>query len=134
MKNKRLIAMTLISFLVLSALSLSAVTPIIGAPPMRLQGVLKDAYGTPLNGAYSLIFRLYSADTGGMPIWEEMHMDVNIEDGILDIEVGSIIPIELPFDSQYWLGVEIEFDGEMTPRFKLNSVPYSFSSERFVQF
>ncbi|MBK9093163.1 MAG: hypothetical protein IPM84_10330 [Anaerolineae bacterium] len=35
------------------------------------QGRLADAADAPLTGAYSIIFRLYDAATGGTPLWTE---------------------------------------------------------------
>lgn len=96
---------------------------------LRFQARLGDAQETPLDGTFTLTFRLYDTDTGGSPLWEEMQQDVNVEEGILDVELGSVTPIDLPFDKQYWLGVKVEFDSEMVPRFKLTTVPYSFISE-----
>lgn len=97
---------------------------------MRFQGKLQDATGALLNGAFTLTFRLYEEETGGAPLWSETQQSINIVDGLLDVELGSVTPIDLPFDKQYWLGVEVESDGEMIPRFKLATVPYSFISER----
>jgi hypothetical protein len=70
---------------------------------------------------------LYDSDIEEVSLWKEIQ-DVYVEDGILDVELGINEPINLPFDKQYWLGVEVESDGEMSPRFRLKSVPYSFRS------
>lgn len=95
---------------------------------IRFQGKLRSLEGLPLNGMYSLAFALYDIDVDADPLWREVQEDINIEDGLLDVELGSMTTLDLPFDKQYWLGVEVESDGEMTPRFKLTSVPYSFVS------
>ncbi|PIQ89931.1 MAG: hypothetical protein COV72_00460 [Candidatus Omnitrophica bacterium CG11_big_fil_rev_8_21_14_0_20_42_13] len=97
------------------------------ATTIRFQAKLGDAQEIPIDGALNLIFRLYEKDNGGNPIWEEIHPATSVQNGILDLELGSITPFNLPFDMQYWLGVEIESDGEMTPRFKLSSAPYAFN-------
>ena len=80
---------------------------------IRFQGTLGDAEGIPLNGQFTVTFRLYDTDTGGIPLWEETQQNVNIEDGLLDVELGSVASLDLPFDAQYWLGVEVGSDGEM---------------------
>lgn len=95
---------------------------------LRFQAKLGDAAETPLDGVFNLIFRLYDVDTAGTPLWEEIQQGIDVVGGILDVELGSVTTLDLPFDVQYWLGVEVESDGEMTPRFKLTSVPYSFSN------
>ncbi|MFC1699213.1 PKD domain-containing protein [Candidatus Omnitrophota bacterium] len=90
------------------------------------QAKLKDYQGTLLDGTYIISFRIYDTDIGGVPLWEETQ-EVYIEEGFLDAELGSTVAIMLPFDKQYWLGVEIAPDIEMFPRFKFKSVPYSFN-------
>lgn len=94
---------------------------------IRFQARLEDAQGAALDGIFSLTFRLYDTDIGGEPIWEEIQ-DAYVEEGILDVKLGSVSTLDLPFDQQYWLGVEVGSDGEMSPRFEFTSVPYSFKS------
>jgi len=100
-----------------------------GEPPQSIgfQASLEDTQGLPLEGTFDLTFRLYDTDFAGDPLWEETQ-NVYVEEGLLDVELGAQTAIELPFDKQYWLGVEVEADGEMSPRFKFKSVPYSFKS------
>ena len=95
---------------------------------IRFQGSLGDAYGAPLDGEFSVVFKLYDAETGGNLLWEETQ-PVSLETGLLDVELGSVMPIDLPFDEQYWLGVTVGSDTEMTPRFKLTAVPYAIRSD-----
>ena len=97
---------------------------------IRFQGTLEDASGTPLDGTFTLTFKLYDVETSGTALWEEIQENVTIENGALDVELGSVTQINLPFNKQYWLGVSINNDGEMAPRFKLTSAPYAFTSER----
>lgn len=97
---------------------------------MRFQGVLRNSVGEPLTGPVNLRFRLYDVEAGGSALWEERQSEVLIERGLLDVELGSVTPFGLPFDKQYWLGIEVEPDGEMAPRFKLTTAPYSFRSVR----
>jgi len=94
---------------------------------IRFQGTLGNAEKAPLEGLFTLTFRLYNVETEGITLWEETQ-DVDIESGLLDVEFGSVTALDLAFDTQYWLGIEVESDGEMTPRFKLTSVPYAFIS------
>ena len=95
---------------------------------LRFQAKLSNTQATLLNGTYTLTFRLYDVETTGLPIWEEIQQDIFVEEGSLDVELGSETALNLAFDKQYWLSVEVESDGEMTPRFKLTTVPYSFRS------
>ncbi|MFH0774095.1 MAG: DUF1566 domain-containing protein [bacterium] len=43
--------------------------------------------------------------------------------------LGSVTPINLPFDRDYWLGTKIGADSEMTPRQQIVSGAYSFRAE-----
>jgi len=96
---------------------------------MRFQGKLKDSQGAPLDGTYTITFSLYDEESGtNDALWTE-DQTLTITNGLLDVELGSVTPIELSFNEQYWLGVKVESDPEMTPRFKLTSVPYAFVSE-----
>lgn len=95
---------------------------------MRFQGSLNDKDGMPLEGSFTLTFRIYDTETGGTALWSETQSDINIEEGLLNTELGSITPLNaLAFDKQYWLSIEADSDSEMTPRFKLTGAPYSFT-------
>lgn len=97
---------------------------------ISFKGNLKDINGMPINGTRQMIFKIYDRATLGTPLWQETQSNVNIEDGIFSAELGSVNPIKLPFDKQYYLGVKVGTDNEMTPRFKLTTVPYAFRSEQ----
>ena len=97
---------------------------------VRFQGMLKNFEGTVIDENVLLTFRLYETNTGGPLLWEETQQGVEIEDGLLDAELGNSEPLDnLAFDKQYWLGVEINNDGEMAPRFRLTGMPYAFKSD-----
>lgn len=95
---------------------------------IRFQGALGDAQGVPLDGIFSLTFKLYDSETAGSLLWQEMQTQT-IEGGLLDVELGSVTPLDLPFTKQYWLGVTVDTDPEMQPRFKLTAVPYAIRTE-----
>jgi hypothetical protein len=87
------------------------------------QGVLKDAAGVIVpNGDYTLKFTIYEND---VTIWTETK-SITVTDGIVNTLLGSITPIDLPFDNEYWIGITIGTDNELSPRIKLSSVPYSY--------
>ncbi|NOX18158.1 MAG: hypothetical protein GXO87_07745 [Chlorobi bacterium] len=111
-------------FLLAFAISISAQTP----QTISFQGVATDNSGSNLpDGDYMMIFKLYNAVTGGSSIWSETQ-NVTVSGGVFSVILGSIDPITLPFDEQYWLGVKIESDSELEPRIQLTSSPYSFSA------
>ena len=95
---------------------------------INYQGLLKDASGVVVaNGDYNLTFKMYDVESSGSPLWTETKL-INIVDGIINTQLGSITPITLPFNEEYWLGITIAAGSELTPRIKFASVPYSFMS------
>ncbi len=95
---------------------------------LRFKGKLLDTKECPLDGLFKTTFSLYDNETGGSPLWQETQNSVPVERGILNVELGSVKPIDLKFNRQYWLAVKIGSNAEMIPRFRLTSVPYSFMS------
>ena len=96
---------------------------------MNFQGKATDKTGTPLNGSYNLTFRVYNSGTGGTPKWTETQPNISISNGIFQVQLGSVTSLNLPFDETYWISIEINTDGEMSPRTKLASVPYAYKAE-----
>lgn len=92
---------------------------------LTYQGVLSGSDGRIVaDGRYEFTFRLYSAETGGDPLWtEEQSLAVN--QGVFDAVLGSITPLDIPFDRPYWLGSTLGDGEEMTPRVQLTSAAYS---------
>ena len=48
---------------------------------VRYQGQAVDNLGVPLQGPYTLTFRLYDADAGGNIVWQEQQANVPINKG-----------------------------------------------------
>lgn len=95
---------------------------------INYQGVLKNSSGVIVpNGNYNIEFFLYEAETGGVVVWQEGKI-VNVVDGIINTNIGSVNPLTVSFDKQYWLGIKVESGNELIPRIKFNSVPYSLMS------
>jgi len=94
--------------LALAALGLAQAAPQTTAPQvMNYQGILKDAAGDPLNGTYTITFRIYDSEIGGTALWEETH--------------------------DRYIGVTVEPYTEMTPRQRIASVPYAFYADSAFQ-
>ena len=108
---------------------------------INFQGKATDINGVPLNGTYDLTFRIYNHVTAGDPAapndpyrkWTETHQNLTIINGIFSVPLGSITALNLPFDEDYWISVEIikdgQSDGEMIPRTRLASVGYAYKAE-----
>jgi len=115
--------MTILLILIASSL-LADVTPM-----MNYQGILTDDTGQPVaDDIYEIVFRIYTQETGGSPVWSETQ-NVSTTDGIFHVLLGSLNPItNFPSDNA-WLAMRVESNPEMLPRKRIASVGYSFISE-----
>jgi len=113
----------------ISAISFAAIPQTI-----NYQGYLTDSAGDPVNGTVDMTFRIYdSADSVAVPVgsesWTETHTLVQVNQGVYSVQLGSLSTLTtLNFDVPYWLGVEVETDGEMNPRQPFDSVPFAVMS------
>jgi hypothetical protein len=92
------------------------------------QGYLTSAAGVPVNGPVKAVFSVYTAPSGGIALWSETQT-VTVNQGVFEVILGAIQALTLPFDNQYYIGVEVENDGEMTPRKLLTSVGYAYQAD-----
>jgi len=117
--------LVIVATLVLIAQLALAATP----ETMSYQGVLRDASGTPVPDAtYSITFRLYDVATGGTELWTESQ-SLATSGGVFDAILGSVVPLSLAFNDEYWLGVQVESDPELAPRTELTSAPYALRAK-----
>lgn len=95
---------------------------------MSYQGLLTDASGKKVSdGNYQLTFKLYEAATGGTAVWSEVQT-VAVSNGLFNVYLGSVTPLNLTFKKPYWLGITIASGAELSPRMALATSPYSFST------
>jgi len=102
----------------------------LGAPRIErvltYQGILKDEANDPIeDGDYGMIFRLYDCPSGGSPLWTSPVVTLATVDGLFTVELG---PIPLPFDTTYYLSLQVQGDYEMPGRQRLAAAPYSASA------
>jgi len=92
---------------------------------LSYQGYLTTpASGAPVNGMVAMSFRIYAA-AGGMPLYTE-NQNITVTNGLFDVVIGSVVPLTLPFDAQYYLGIAVGADPEMQPRQPFTSVGSAF--------
>ncbi len=99
---------------------------------LSYQGVLTDNAGKPRpDGSYTFTFRLYTSPTGGAAIWSEPK-SLPVKNGLFSTVLGeqTSFGAAVKFDQQYWLGIQVGNEPELSPRIALTSVGYSFSSLR----
>jgi hypothetical protein len=126
--------MRTIQFLCVSILSLMLVYSASGQIPKMIsyQGLLTDSVGTPRpDGTYSFTFRLYQTSSGGSALWTEQKT-LQTQRGLFSTNLGDQVtfPGSLAFDRQYWLGIQVAANPEMTPRTAMTSSAYSMNSVR----
>jgi Collagen triple helix repeat (20 copies) len=102
-------------------------TPAAADVPLHVvhQGRLFDAQGAPLTKDIDISFSLYAAETGGAPLWSEVHT-VTPDDGYFSTELGDVNPLkDVLTGTPLFLGIAVGNDAEMTPRAPVQSVPYA---------
>jgi len=102
------------------------------APPRQLylQAKLTNKQGEVITGSHTIKFRLYSAETGGSALWTEEQTITVDNDGIFGAYLGFVtsIPTSIDFNSTYYVSIEVDGDGEMSPRIKLVASPYALGA------
>ena len=108
-----------------------AIGPVEAAVPKLLtyQGVLKNGSGSFLTGTYSIVFRIYSASSGGSALWTETQSSVSASSGKFSVTLGSVTTLGLDFNSDYWLSIQVGADAEMSPRVRLTSMGYGIRTD-----
>jgi hypothetical protein len=113
----------LIPFIIIASISHAAIPQ-----KINYQGYLTDPQGTPIDGTVSIVFSIHSQASGGTALWTETQT-VAATDGVFSVNLGSVSSIDLPFDTQYYLGITVGSDNEMTPKQALSSVAYAFRAK-----
>ena len=60
---------------------------------IRYQGQAVDSQSVPLEGPYTLTFRLYDAETVGTKVWEEAQANVPLQGGHFSVLLGQVTPL-----------------------------------------
>jgi hypothetical protein len=93
------------------------------------QGYLTEAGGLPFNGNADLTFGLYTASSGGSPLWSETQSSVNVANGYFNVLLGSVNPLNAAdfSDQTRFLQVSVDTGGGVVdlPRQRLASAPYA---------
>ncbi|MFH1890454.1 MAG: hypothetical protein ABIJ91_02730, partial [Candidatus Kuenenbacteria bacterium] len=103
------------------------------------QGKLMDSSGNAVSDAsYDIKFTIYDASTGGNCAWTARGTcaaptakSITISSGLFSTMLGESGDNALPdFNSdEYWIGITVESDSEMTPRKRIGSVPQAMNAD-----
>ena len=97
---------------------------------INYQGRLTDSDDNPVTGDINMTVKIYNTESGGTPLWTETQA-TTVTRGVFNILLGnSEVLDKLDFNSPYWYSVEIDKDGEMTPRQRLTSVAYAINADK----
>ena len=96
---------------------------------LNYQGFLTTPSGAPVNTPQTLVARIYDVSSNGTALFTETHNPVTVSNGIFNILLGSVDtntnPLNLSFSAQYYLGITVGTDAEMSPRRQLAASPYA---------
>ncbi len=105
--------------------------------PKRIsyQGVFTTSGGAPAaDGSYNISFIIYDASSGGSLLFTENHTDVAVQRGTFKVILGSVTPLNLPFDRTYYLEMTVNSGPGISaavvfPRSEFTSSPYSLRAD-----
>lgn len=99
-------------------------TAVPGSVPtgVNYQGRLEQG-GLPVTGTKSMTFRVFSAATGGTPLWTSAAQNVSVSLGLFNVVLPIPVDALIGGASRY---LEVEVEGTvLSPREPLNAVPYA---------
>lgn len=126
-----------------SIINLASTAQAVTSSTLNFQGrLLTNSGGLVADGAYDVEFKLYNVSTGGVALWTETHSaggsnTIDIQNGYFSVNLGdstsgTVFPPSINWDQELWLTMNVNGDGEMTPRIKLTAVPYAFRAGAVV--
>ncbi|MBN2542097.1 hypothetical protein JXI42_04460 [bacterium] len=114
-------------FLILQSLIVNRYSSLAASVPPQIsyQGKVTDTAGVGITDTLDIGFSLWNSDVGGDSLWNETQLAVPIIRGLFDVQLGTVNPIALSFDTTYWL--QIIVDGDLLlPRTQLTTNPYAY--------
>ncbi len=101
---------------------------------ISFQGSLANSSsGAPTNGTVSMTLSIYETGGGNSKLWFETQPSVQVVDGVFNILLGSVTPLN-PADFSAFRFLEIEVDSEVIgSRVPLMSVPFAFHAANAEQ-
>lgn len=122
---KRITLFLLTVVLILSINNATAQIPRV----ISYQGMLLGSNEQPVpEGNYKLTFRIY--DGSNKLLWSEVHNQVFISGGLFNVFLGSVNPLDIPFEMPYFLGIQVGSDPELVPKMPVTSAAYSISANQ----
>jgi len=94
---------------------------------INLHGRLTNSTsGDALTETYNINFSIYNAYSTGTALYSKLVSVTPASDGVYDVILDNV---DLSFSEQYYLGIKVADDLEMTPRINLTSSPYAYMAQ-----
>jgi PKD repeat protein len=93
---------------------------------LSVQGSVYTSAGSPANGTYTLMFRLFTAEAGGTALYEQTHASVTVAAGLFDVELGPVPQGVVEGNPTLWLETSVE--GQALPRRPMRPVAWSLAA------
>src|SRR3989344_2732248 len=132
--KKIVIALTALAIVVMFSCARFPVAQAAINKKINYQGKLANSSNVAVaDGTYAMEFKLYTQLSGGSAIWTETLAcanEVQVTNGLFSVMLGGVTTlVDVDFNQTLYLGVNIESDGEMTPRKIIGAVPSAFVSD-----
>lgn len=117
--------LTLIALLTLSSLQAGIATQSI-----NYQGQLTDLTDVPSNGAHNFAFELYTAVSGGSPVWTSVVSSLVVDRGLFnaDLDLTGLSPASALNGTLF---LQVTVDGQlMSPRKPVHAAVFALNSDR----
>ncbi len=120
-------ALTLLLVIMLSTFAMADVPTMI-----NYQGRLTDSAGDPIDTTIDITFSICVDSAGALCIWGETQTNVEIVDGLFDVNLGSVVTLDpdVFIDDDRWMHIIIGGSGGETidPPTEFVTSPYAFNS------
>jgi hypothetical protein len=103
----------------------------LGPRLLNYQACLTDTLGVPINDSLDMTFKIFDAASSGSELWSETQTNVPIESGVFSVMLGEVTPIPdsvFAGFSNTWLELILEGPQTLTPRTRITSVGYAYTS------
>jgi hypothetical protein len=101
---------------------------------LNYQGYLREPDGSLTTGTYAITAKIYSAATGGSPLYTTTLPDVTVRDGLFNIVLGDnpALPASVFANAPLYIGMTMNSGAELIPRQRLHAVPWAFQASTLV--
>jgi len=89
---------------------------------LNYQAAIRSSSGAAVDGHRSVTVRLYRDDAGRDLAWSDT-FDAAVQNGVLDLPLGSHIALPADLANPMWLGISIDGSDELRPLAQLGAAP-----------